>query len=304
MNILVTGGAGFIGSHIVDKYIELGHQVTVVDNLERGRKENLNPKARFIKLDILDSGLENVFAEGAFDIVNHHAAQVSVVYSLDDPMRDAKVNILGALNVLTNCLKFKIKKVIYANSGGAGCGEPRYMPLDEKHPVEPLAPYGASKHTIEHYLHLFRQNNGLRYFALRYMNVYGPRQDPFGEGGVVAIFTNKMLNNETPRINGDGEQTRDFVYVGDVVAANVMALDRGEGEGVLIGSEVETSVNDIYANLRDLTDYQGEVVSGPEIPGEVRKIYATCERAFQVLGWRSQTSLAEGLKKTVGFYKD
>ena len=303
MNILVTGGAGFIASHIVDKYIELGHTVTVIDNLDRGQQRNVNAEAKFIEMDIQSPELEKVFSEGNFELVNHHAAQVSVVYSLDDPIWDAKVNIIGTLNLLSCCCAFGIKKFIYANSGGASCGEPQYMPLDEKHPVDPLAPYGASKHTIEHYLYMYGKNNSLKYISLRYMNVYGPRQDPFGEGGVVAIFTNKMFQGEVPTINGDGEQTRDFVYVKDVVAANVAALDKGEGEGVLIGSGVETSVNDIYFTLKSLTNYPGEVVIGPAIAGEVRKIYANCDRAYEVLGWKPETNLALGLKETVAFYQ-
>jgi len=304
MKILVTGGAGFIASHVVDRYIALGHQVTVVDNLERGRKENLNPQAKFIELDILSPQLSDVFSEGNFEVVNHHAAQVSVVYSLDDPIQDATTNILGSLNLLGNCIKHKIKKVIYASSGGAGCGEPQYMPLDERHPVNPLAPYGVSKHTVEHYLYLFGQNNGLKYVTLRYMNVYGPRQDPYGEGGVVAIFTNKMFHNEVPTINGDGEQTRDFVYVKDVAEASVMALEKGEGQGVLIGSGIETSVNDIYSSLKDATGYAGEVIKGPGLVGEVRSIYADCSLARDILGWTPQTSLDQGMKETVDFYRN
>ncbi len=214
MKILVTGGAGFIGSHVADAFVNEGHEVVIVDDLSTGRKQNLNPKARFYEMDIRDPKLEEVFAHEKPDVVDHHAAQMSVRISVQDPLRDADINIRGSLNILENCVKHQVKKVIYISSGGAAYGEPEYLPCDEAHPVNPICQYGASKHTVEHYLYIYHVNYGLNYTVLRYPNVYGPRQDPHGEAGVVAIFTGQMLAGEQVVINGDGEQVRDFAYVG------------------------------------------------------------------------------------------
>jgi UDP-glucose 4-epimerase len=225
MKILVTGGAGFIGSHVVDAYLELGHEVVVVDNLSSGSIENLNPKAKFYKMDIRDSDIEDLFKNEKPDIVNHHAAQMDVRKSVEDPIYDADVNIIGSLNLLQNCIRYGVKKFIFASTGGAIYGEQDYFPADEEHPTRPLSPYGVAKLTVEKYLYFYKEVHGLNYVVLRYANIYGPRQNPHGEAGVVAIFTSKMLKGEQPVINGDGFQTRDYTFVGDVVRANVLALN-------------------------------------------------------------------------------
>ncbi len=230
MKILVTGGAGFIGSHVVDAYLAAGHDVAVVDNLASGVRANLNPAARFHHADIRDpAALGPIFEAERPELVNHHAAQASVKLSMQDPASDAMVNVIGSLNVLEACRRFGVRKLIYAGTGGAAVGEPRYLPVDEDHPVEPLSPYGANKHAVEHYCDLYRANWNLDTTILRYSNIYGPRQDPFGEAGVIAVFAGRMLAGKEPIVNGTGEQERDYVYVGDVARANVHALDGGGG---------------------------------------------------------------------------
>src|SRR3954447_5432853 len=228
--VLVTGGAGFIGSHVVDAYVAAGLDVVVVDNLATGSRANLNPAARLHEVDIRDrAGLERVFAAERPEIVNHQAAQASVRVSMDDPPKDAEINVLGSLNVLEAARRYGTRKLIYAAPGGPAFGEPKYLPVDEDHPVEPLSPYGADKHAVEHYCAIYQQSFGLETTILRYANIYGPRQDPRGEAGVIAIFTGLMLNGGHPQINGTGEQERDYAYVGDVARANVLALTRGGG---------------------------------------------------------------------------
>ncbi len=224
MKVLVTGGAGFIGSHIVDKLIEEGYEVIVVDDLSSGKEKNINKKAKFYRLNIQDSGLESVFQKEEPDYVNHHAAQIDVRRSVSYPILDAKINVLGTINLLQNCLKYKTRKVIFASSGGAIYGEQQVFPAPENHPLRPISPYGITKLVAEHYLYYYKTIYELDYMSLRYANVYGPRQDPFGEAGVIAIFIKKMLNEEQAIINGDGEQTRDFVYVEDVARANLLAM--------------------------------------------------------------------------------
>ncbi len=218
--VLVTGGAGFIGSHVVDRLVAAGHDVAVVDNLATGRRANLNPAARFYELDIRDPALGTVVERERPAVISHHAAQVDVRRSTADPLYDADVNILGSLNVLKVAVEHGVRKVIYISTGGAVYGEPEYLPVDEDHPIHPLCEYGASKHAVEHYLYMYAENYDLDYTVLRYPNVYGPRQDPHGEAGVVAIFSQKMLKGETCTINGDGTQERDFLYVADCARAN------------------------------------------------------------------------------------
>ncbi|MDO8690820.1 MAG: NAD-dependent epimerase/dehydratase family protein, partial [Dehalococcoidia bacterium] len=219
MKVLVTGGAGFIGSHVVDGLIAQGHRVVVVDNLSTGSRDNLNPQAFFYEVDIRSPQLVEVFAQERPDLVDHHAAQMSVNRSVQNPREDAEINVLGSLNVIECCRNFGVKKVVYISTGGAMYGEPQYLPCDEAHPINPLSPYGVTKHNAEHYLFTYRHLYGLNYTVLRYPNVYGPRQDPLGEAGVVAIFTGKMLEGQQAVINGSGEQERDFVYVADLVEA-------------------------------------------------------------------------------------
>lgn len=304
MRILVTGGAGFIGSHVVDALIERGHEVAVVDDLSTGKREHLNPQAKFYHLDIRDAqGLDEVFAAERPEIVNHQAARANVRESMEKPVLYAEVNVIGSLNLLELSRKYEVAKFIYASTGGAVYGEPEYLPADEGHPINPLDPYGASKHFVEHYLYLYNANYGLRYTALRYPNVYGPRQDPHGEAGVVAIFTGQMLQGGQPVINGSGEQERDFVYVGDIAEANIQAMERGDNQIYNLGWGVGTSVNDIFARLKEITGYKGEAVHGPPKLGEVFKIYLDASKARRELGWEPQVGLEEGLRKTVEYFK-
>jgi UDP-glucose 4-epimerase len=299
VRILVTGGAGFIGSHVVDGYIAAGHDVAVVDDLSTGHATNLNPKARFYKIDIRDASLTDVFATERPEVVNHHGAQMSVLVSVKEPLRDASTNVLGSLNVLECARQYGTRKVIYISTGGAAYGEPRYLPCDEDHPIDPLCPYGISKHTPEHYLALFQRLYGLDYTVLRYPNVYGPRQDPHGEAGVVAIFAGRMLRSERVVINGTGEQERDFVAIGDVVRANIAALDRAGGQIVNLGSGRGTSVKAIFRALSQIIGYRQPPLFGPAKAGEVFRIYLSGEKAQRLLGWQPVVSLEAGLAATV-----
>lgn len=302
MKILVTGGAGFIGSNVVDAYIEKGYEVVVVDDLSSGKKENLNKKAKFYKLDICDKALEEVFEE-RIDIVNHHAAQVDVRKSIADPAFDARINIEGSLNILENCRKYKIKKIIFASSGGVIYGECGNLPPNEDSPISPISPYGVSKYAMECYLSSYEKIYGLKYTALRYGNVYGPRQDPYGEAGVVAIFSGKMLNNEEVNIFGDGEQVRDYVYVGDVVKANVLCLENGDNEIFNIGTSKSTSVNQLFSEMKEPTQYSKEAVYKPLRAGELMRSSLDVKKAEQKLGWKAEVNFREGLKKTIDFFR-
>ena len=304
MKVLVTGGAGFIGSHVVDLFVAEGHQVVVVDDLSTGKGENLNHEARFYRVDIRSSELEKVFATEKPEVISHHAAKANVRESMEKPILYAEVNILGSLNLLELSRKYGVRKIIYASTGGAVYGEPQYLPVDEDHPINPLDPYGASKHHVEHYLYLYRANYGLAYTVLRYPNVYGPRQDPYGEAGVVAIFAHQMLQNRQAVINGSGEQERDFVYVGDVARSNLLALERGDGGIYNLGSGIGTSINEIFDRLKAITGYQGDKVHGPPKPGEVFKIRLDASRAREELGWVPQISLEEGLRRTVEYFAE
>jgi len=303
MRILVTGGAGFIGSHVVDAYLEQGHDVLVVDDLSTGRKENVHPRARLYALDIRDEKLEEIFVREKPDIVNHHAAKANVREAMSQPVLYADVNILGSLKLLELSRKHQVKKFIFISTGGAVYGEPEYLPADEAHPIHPLDPYGASKASFEHYLPLYRANYGLSFTVLRYANVYGPRQDPYGEAGVVAIFTKQMLHGEQAVINGSGEQERDFVYVGDVAQVNILALDRGDGGIYNIGTGVDTSVNEIFSRLKLATDYARPAMHGPAKAGEVFKIYLNADKARRELGWQPVVYLEEGLRLTVEYFR-
>lgn len=304
MKVLVTGGAGFIGSHVVDLYIENGYEVVVIDDLSTGRTSNLNPAAKFIEMDIRDPGLKAVFERERPDFVNHHAAQMDVRRSMVEPLFDADVNVVGSLNLLECARQYGVKRLVYISTGGAVYGEPEYLPCDEAHPIQPICPYGASKHTFEHYLFMYQVNYGLAYTVLRYPNVYGPRQDPHGEAGVVAIFTGQMLEGDRVVINGDGEQTRDFVYVGDCARANLLALEVEHESGVFnLGSAVGTSVNQIYQELKAITRYEQDEIHGPAKLGETRAIYLDARRAQSVFGWIPQIGLREGLERTVAYFK-
>lgn len=303
MKILVTGGAGFIGSHIVDAYVEGGHEVVAIDDLSTGHAENVNSRARFYKMDIRDSAVEELFATEQFDVINHQAARGNVRASMEDPMIYADVNVRGGINLLECCRKYGAQKIIYSSTGGCVYGELQHLPADEKHPIQPRDPYGASKASFELYLPVYAMNFGLRYTILRYPNVYGPRQDPFGEAGVVSIFIGQMLHGVQAVINGDGEQQRDFVYVSDVVRANLLALDNG-GNGVYnLGWGAGVSVNEIFRRLKAMTDYSLDEVYGPPKVGEVRYSYLDANKARRELGWEPLTSLDKGLRETVEYFR-
>lgn len=302
LKILVTGGAGFIGSHVVDAFLAAGHDVAVVDDLSSGRRVNVDPAATSYEVDVRSAALGEVFERERPEVVSHHAAQIDVRRSVQDPVVDAEVNVVGSLNVLERCREHGVRKVIYASSGGAVYGEPAYLPCDEDHPVRPLCPYGASKYAVELYVEVYRELHGLDYTVLRYGNVYGPRQDPHGEAGVVAIFAGQMVRGETPTVNGSGEQERDFVYVGDCARANVLALERGSGRAYNLGSGEGTSVNRLFALLKAATGYEGGVVYAPARAGETFRIFLDAGRAREELGWRAEVGLEEGLRRTVGYF--
>ncbi len=300
MKILVTGGAGFIASQVVDAYIEAGHDVHIVDNLTTGRQRNVNPAATFHKMDLRDaSALEELIAREQPEVINHHAAQIDVRRSVADPVYDAEVNVLGSLRLLEAARRHNVNKIIYISSGGACYGEPLYLPCDEEHPVQPLSGYGVSKHTVEHYLFLYRENYGLDYTVLRYGNVYGPRQDPLGEAGVVAIFSYQLLRGEPAAIYGSGEQARDFVFVGDCVAANVQVLQLGGGRIFNIGSGEEISINRLFRTMSSIVGYPGEPRYEAAKVGETFRIFLDISRARAELGWEPRVSLEQGLRQTI-----
>jgi len=302
--ILVTGGAGFIGSHVVDLFVAQGYEVVIVDDLSTGRASNLNPSAKFYKMDIRDPKVREVFEAEKPDYVSHHAAQMDVRRSVVQPLFDADVNILGSINLIESARAVNVKRFIYISTGGAVYGEPGRVPVEETDPINPICQYGASKHTVEHYLFMYHYNYGMKYTVLRYPNVFGPRQDPHGEAGVVAIFTGKMMAGELVVVNGDGEQTRDFVYVGDCARANLLAATVEHQPGIYnIGWGLPTSVNDIFSTLAKVTSYAHPVQYGPAKVGETRHIYLNAAKAKKDLGWTPTVSLEDGLTKTVEYFK-
>jgi len=303
--ILVTGGAGFIGSHVVDLFLDRGFEVIILDDLSTGRASNINPNAKFYQMDIRDPGIRKVFEIERPDYISHHAAQMDVRRSVAQPLFDAEVNILGSINLIECAKEFNVKHFVYISSGGAAYGEPERLPCDETHPVNPICQYGASKHTVEHYLFMYHANYGMDYTVLRYPNVFGPRQDPNGEAGVVAIFTGKMLASEPVTINGDGEQTRDFVYVGDCAYANYLAVTVPHQAGIYnIGWGRPTSINEIFTTLAKVTAYPHQVSYGPAKVGETRHIYLDATKAGSDLGWSPTLSLEEGLEMTVAYFRE
>ena len=304
MKILVTGGAGFIGSHVAQAYVDAGHEVLVLDNLSSGKEENVPAGARFVFGDVGSDTAVEAIRTFRPDVVNHHAAQISVRKSVEDPLFDARENILGALNVLEASRRNGVRKVVFASSGGAGYGEQEYFPADESHPMRPVSPYGVAKVAVENYLSFYRAQYGLEYTALRYANVYGPRQDPHGEAGVVAIFCTRLLRGQAAIINGDGEQTRDYVYVGDLTRANVEALARGDGLGINIGTAQETDVNTLFRRLKELSGSRQEEIHGPAQPGEQRRSVIENRLAYDELGWYPNVSLDDGLAFTLAYFRD
>lgn len=302
--VLVTGGAGFIGSHIVDTFIAEGYDVAVIDNLSTGKRVNVNSAASFYEVDIRDTtALERVFAEVKPVAVCHQAALANVRGSLEYPDVYAEVNVLGTLRLLEASRKHGVKKFTIASTGGAIYGNQMEVPTREVNEAHPLDPYGVSKLACEHYLFSYRHNYGLDYCALRYGNVYGPRQDPYGEAGVVAIFTRKMIDGRPLIINGDGAQSRDFVYVGDVARANLQAVRKGSGI-YNIGTGKPTSINQVFQELVTLTDYKQPEQHGPQKPGEVRVSCIDPSRARAELGWEASVPLAVGLGNTVAWYHE
>ena len=300
----MTGGAGFIGSNVVDRFVELGHDVAVFDDLSTGFRDFVHREARLFQGDLADAAaVDRCIGTFEPDLVDHHAAQIDVRKSVSDPVWDARVNILGSIGLLQACTRHGVKKVVYASTGGALYGEGRRLPANEDHPVNPESPYGASKHTVEHYLHLWKLLHGLDYTVLRYPNVYGPRQNPHGEAGVNAIFIGAMLDGKRPRIFGDGNAVRDYLYVSDVVDANVLALEKGSGEMLNLGTGVGTSVNDIVRELKTILGSPLDTVHEPPRPGEVQRIYLDASRAKAVLGWEPQVPFEDGLARTLEWYK-
>ncbi len=302
MKVLVTGGAGFIGSHVVDAYVSAGADVVVVDNFATGRREYIPSKVRVYELDIRAPELEEVIARERPDVVNHHAAQASVSASVRDPRGDAEINILGTLRLFLLSIQYSVHRIIFASTGGAIYGNPETLPVDETHREAPLAPYGISKQTGEAYLR-FLGAQGLPWAILRYANVYGPRQDPDGEAGVVAIFTQALLRKRPPTIFGDGTQTRDFVYVEDVAHANLLATQVSSSNLANIATGAETSINELYRRLAALTDARGPATFAAPRPGDVTRIALNPHRAKAWLSWSPRTDLAEGLRRTVDWFR-
>lgn len=304
MRILVTGGAGFIGSQVVDRYVEQGHEPLVLDNLSTGQRENLNPKASFEHADLGDfPKVEAIFKKFRPEVVNHHAAQIDVRHSVSDPVDDARQNILASVNLFEQAARHGSKRVIFASSGGAGYGEQEHYPAPESHPTRPESPYGIGKVTAEMYLHYYGRQNRFRYTVLRYANVYGPRQNHLGEAGVVAIFITKMLTGGEPVINGDGLQTRDYVYVGDVVNANDLALAKSADGIFNVGTATETDVVTVYRELARHCGYRGAEKHGEGKAGEQRRSVIDPAKIMKELGWKPSVKVPEGLGRTVEFYR-
>lgn len=298
--ILVTGGAGFVGSHVTDMFLSKGYEVVVLDNLLTGHKENVSQGAHLFEIDLRDPRVDRIFKDEKPKFVCHHAAQANVQKSVRDPLIDADANIMGSLHVLEQCRKNDVEKVIFISSGGAIYGEPQVLPCDENHPIKPLSPYGSAKASVELYLPIYHSIFGLRYTILRYANVYGPRQDPFGEAGVVSIFARQMINKQRCTINGTGSQERDFVYVEDVARANLLSVEGGgDSETYNIGSGEGVSIKEIFSKIDKLTENNLQPFYGAPKSGEVFKIYLNVAKARKYLKWEPKISLGQGLAQTV-----
>jgi UDP-glucose 4-epimerase len=300
MKILVTGGAGFIASHVSEGYLRAGHSVVIVDDLSTGKRENIPAAAKFLECDITNfAEMERIIADERPELINHHAAQMDVRRSVREPLFDARVNIVGALGLLELAVKYKVRKFLYASTGGASYGEVETVPVDENHPTRPICHYGVSKLTLERYLFLYKYLYGLNYTVMRYPNVFGPRQNPHGEAGVIAIFALQMLRGDQPTIFGDGSKTRDYVFIEDIVKANVALLEKGDGEILNLGSGVPTSDLQIFELVRTATHFNGDPRYAPVRPGEVAHIALSGQRAHDIFGWVPRISLAEGIGRTV-----
>ena len=305
MKMLVTGAAGFIASHVADAYVDAGHEVVILDDLSRGSKRNLNPKCRFYQCDVRDrEAIQKIFHSEKPAIVNHHAAQMDVRRGVREPLFDAQVNILGSLNLIEASLANGVQRFIYIASAGAGYGEPKELPVREDYPINPITPYGISKHTIEHYLFTFHFLYQLEYVVLRYGNVYGPRQSSQGEAGVFATFSEQMLSGIQPVIYGDGSKVRDYVYITDVVAANVAALESGTSEIFNISSGMQTTDQEVFDLVRDLLGKSIHPEYVAVRPGEIDRICLDISKAERLLGWKPQVSLKEGARRTVAYFKE
>ncbi len=302
MNLIISGGAGFIGSHLVDRLLEDGHSVVILDNLSTGKKENLNPKATFHQVDISEDDLEPIFQKEKSETLFHLAAQVDVRKSVADPLFDLKTNIIGTLRLYECARKFGVSKVVFASSGGVIYGETQ-DPANEENPPDPISPYGVSKLAGEHYLRYYAKEYDIKYTVLRYANVYGPRQDPFGEAGVIGIFSKQMIKNEDPILFGFGKMVRDYVYVGDIVNATVSSITKGDNEIVNIGTGVGTTVEELFLKMKEITGFEGKPINKPARPGELKKNTLNPEKAKSVLNWNAGVPLEEGIKKTVEWFR-
>jgi UDP-glucose 4-epimerase len=304
VKILITGAAGFVASHVADAYLKAGHEVVVVDDLSRGAERNVTPECRFYRCDIRDhEAIEKIFRAEKPVVVNHHAAQMDVRRGVQEPFFDAQVNILGSINLIEAAVANGATRFIYAATAGAGYGEPKEMPVPEDYPMNPITPYGISKHTVEHYLFTFRFLYGLDYVVLRYGNVYGPRQSSKGEAGVFAIFSEQMLAGVQPVIYGDGTKIRDYVYISDVVAANLAALERGSNEIFNISSGVQTTDQEVFDLVRDLLGKSVQPKYVLRRPGEIDRICLDVSKAARLLGWKPRVSLMEGARQTISYFQ-
>ena len=304
MNILVTGGAGFIGSHVVDAYINDNHNVVIVDDMSRGRKEFINPRATFHQISISDPQLANIIQKESIKVISHHAAQISVSDSVKNPVKDAESNIIGTLQLLQNAVECGIERFIFASTGGAIYGEQDYFPAREDHPQKPTSPYGISKLSVEGYLKFYKEQYGLKSIIFRYGNVFGPRQNPNGEAGVVAIFNNRLLKGEAPIINGDGEQTRDYIFVRDVVNANLLALKLNGSDTFNVGTGQETSVNELTHLILEVAESNIDVQTSKKNIFEQRRSCLDYKKLKGSLNWSPKVSLKEGLSETFIFFKN
>ena len=304
MNILVTGGAGFIGSHVVDAYINDNHNVVIVDDMSRGRKEFINPRATFHQISISDPQLANIIQKESIKVISHHAAQISVSDSVKNPVKDAESNIIGTLQLLQNAVECGVDKFIFASTGGAIYGEQDYFPAGEDHPQKPTSPYGLSKLSVEGYLKFYKEQYGLKSIIFRYGNVFGPRQNPNGEAGVVAIFNNRLLKGQAPIINGDGEQTRDYIFVRDVVNANLLALKLNGSDTFNVGTGQETSVNELTHLILEVAESNIDVQTSKKNNFEQRRSCLDYKKLKGSLNWSPKVSLKEGLSETFIFFKN
>ena len=302
--VLVTGGAGFIGSHLVSGLLDEGHKVAIIDDLSSGKLRNLDHRATFYHQDITRPTVQDIIHREQPDIVFHLAAQTSVSRSNQDPVQDGQSNVIGTLRLLEAIRRSGVDKIIYSSTGGALYGNPATVPCPEDTPIRPLSPYGLSKYLAEQYVELYGRRYQLNYTILRYGNVYGPRQDPHGESGVVAIFTQAMLRGKQPTVYGDGDQERDFVYVSDVVDANLKAMEEGDDQAFNIGTGQGTTVNQIFQVLRSIIGYRWDAEHLAIRPGEVYRISLDCTRAAKELGWSPKVSLQEGLEQTAAFFRE